>query len=339
MLDDVGIVIINWNGAEDTIECLKSIKIKESCSYKIFLLDNGSKKESVNEIEKWIMNCEAYQSLILTKEEFELRADFSKYDLIFVKHPQNLGFSMGNNFILKKIYLHFRQCLLLNNDTVVTKNAITNMVNYLTNHNDVGVVSCNIRHYGDHLKLWNAGGKFTWYGDRKYISQKRIDVAIAEGDFVIETPFVTGCVMLIKQAIFNEVGFLTEKFFFGEEDFNYCKLLKEQGVKIVTLLDSTVYHKISSSIGKATAGKEMTMRKNILHFTNRVINQKEFYSKSYWFIWKYLYIQMVMLKFFKQTKDYQLTKFVGKNIKSYSLLHNGVNYELFKEINNLKFEK
>ncbi|SBO16942.1 putative glycosyltransferase [Carnobacterium divergens] len=339
MMDDIGIIIINWNGAADTIECLKSIKKKETCNYKIFLLDNGSKKESIFEIEKWLNQSEDYQSLILTKEEFELRTDFSQYDLIFIKHPQNLGFSMGNNFVLKKIYLQFKQCLLLNNDTVVTKNAITNMVNYLKKNKEVGVVSCNIRYYADHHKLWNAGGKFTWYGDRKYISQKKIDLAITEGDVVIETPFVTGCVMLIKQSVFEEIGFLTEKFFFGEEDFNYCKLLENKRIKVVTLLDSTVYHKISSSIGKATAGKEMIMRKNILHFTNRIINQKYFYSKAYWMVWKRLYIQVIMLKFFKQTKDYQLTKFVGKKIKSYSQAYNGVDYELFKEINNLKFEQ
>lgn len=52
-------------------------------------------------------------------------------------------------------------------------NSITKMINYMDIKKDTGAASCNIRYFDDKNKLWNAGGRFTWYGDRKYYSQRR----------------------------------------------------------------------------------------------------------------------------------------------------------------------
>ncbi|MEH7115525.1 glycosyltransferase, partial [Neobacillus niacini] len=54
-MNKLGIIVLNWNGHEDTIECLNSLLINEkNNNYTIFLLDNGSKKDSVEYIQKWL---------------------------------------------------------------------------------------------------------------------------------------------------------------------------------------------------------------------------------------------------------------------------------------------
>ncbi|EGP4821083.1 TPA: glycosyltransferase family 2 protein [Enterococcus faecium] len=336
-MSTTAIVILNWNGATDTIECIKSLVSNEHSFFSIFVLDNASNNKDTDKLEKWILNYSS-ERYICSVSEFEQCSNFMLKGITLVKGEKNLGFAKGNNLILKKIYHSFDYCILLNNDTVVTDNALTNMTVVFDKNPKVMVATCNIRYYSNPDKLWNAGGKFTFYGDRKYFSSKQIDSNIKNGNMIISAPFVTGCVLMIRQSIFSDVGFLSEDFFFGEEDFNYCMRLRKKKIQTVSILDSIVYHKISSSISKAVSG-EILLRKAILHFTNRTINQKNFMSKARWQIWRYAYLSAIWFNIYKQTKNRNKAQYVYNKVKEYSDLYSGVNYDLFREINNLTFEK
>jgi hypothetical protein len=325
-VNKVGIIILNWNGYKDTIECLESIVKYEKDKYTVYLLDNGSTNGSDNYIEKWIKRNYKYNYEILDEEKFVNYEEIKGTNLVFIKGNINLGFA-------NKIKNTYKYSLLLNNDTIITHNAITTMVNYMDNNVDTGALSCNIRYFSDRTKLWNAGGDFTWYGDRKYIKQNQIDKLIRSGEVAIKTPFVTGCALMIRREILLDYGILTEKFFFGEEDFNFCRRLKKNKIKVETLLTSTIYHKVSSSIKNVNSNPNKTSNRYVLHFSNRIINQKEFYNYKYWVVWRYFYIMAVLIKILLITKDIKATKYTINRINKLTRNNNEVDYELFKKIN------
>ncbi|WP_256715930.1 glycosyltransferase [Paenibacillus odorifer] len=330
----MGLIILNWNGYQDTIECIESIVEYEGNNHSIFILDNGSSDNSLTFIEEWLRYNYKFNYRIVEDTEFQSMSEFEEGGLTLIKGRYNLGFAKGNNLILNKIKSKFEYSFLLNNDTTMLMNSITKMINYMDIKKDTGAASCNIRYFDDKNKLWNAGGRFTWYGDRKYYSQKKIDRYIQEGKTVIETPFVTGCALLIRNEILMKIGVLTEKFFFGEEDFNFCKRLKINNIKVETILSATIYHKVSSSINKTNNTKKKNCNRYILHFSNRIINQKEFYNYNYWFLWRIFYINAIGIKIFMLTKDYKSTIETIQRIRYYTRNFNHIDYELFKEINN-----
>jgi hypothetical protein len=332
-VNKLGIIILNWNGYKDTIECINSISSNEEKEYAIFLLDNGSSDESVLNIEKWLNLEYKYSYLALKNTEFNIIDNFEGVRLIFIKGEENLGFAKGNNYVINKIKDLFEYILLLNNDTVITKNALSKMVDYLDVNKNTGAASCDIRYYSDHTKLWNAGGKFTFYGDRKYYRQEKIDEYKKNDAISIKSPFITGCALMIRREILKEYGLLTENFFFGEEDYNYCKRLEKNMVNVETILTSTIYHKISSSIKKLDdESGERIYNNYILHFSNRIIDHKEFYSYKYWLIWRIFYMIAIMLKVLRKTKNLKIAKYTISQINYYSKNFNGIDYRLFKEI-------
>lgn len=331
------IIIVNWNGFKDTIECLESIFTQECLNHKIFVLDNGSTNESVKEIEKVLSKSSNRKTKLLEETTFLAINNFNDYENYLISHSVNLGFSKGNNFIIDHIYQEFDYITMLNNDTVVTKNAISKMIECMEQNKSIGVLSCNIRLYSNKDKLWNAGGIFKWYGDRKYFRQSFIDEQIFKENYLIATPFVTGCVMMIRKEIIESYGSLTEQFFFGEEDFNFCYKLKRNKVEVKTLLSSTIYHKVNASISEASKGEKMYIRKSILHFTNRIINLRNFYSPFYWKIWTYFYLFAVTINISIKNKSLRDGRIVRKFVRYYVNNYNEVDYNLFIEINNLKF--
>lgn len=333
-MNDLAIIILNWNGHIDTIECIMSVRKNESKKYTIFILDNNSEFISSSFIENWLISNYRENYLILNLNDFNDFPQNSNYDLYFIKNMENSGFAKGNNLVWEKIKDKYDFVLLLNNDTTIEKNAISGMVDFMKDNFHVGAVSCNIRLYRDKNILWNAGGYFTWYGDRKYYSQSFIDQQIRRGIKAIPTPFITGCAMMVRKSVSNTVGLFTEKFFFGEEDFNYCKRLLLAGISVESVLDSTIYHKVGTSIKKS----QKSSSGYILHFSNRIINQKEFFHPIRWKVWRELYILAIFLKLFFQTKNINLSFFVIKKIKYYSSNYNEINYNTFLEISNIIFE-
>ncbi len=331
-MNELAIILLNWNGHEDTVECIESIRENEEQLFTIFLLDNGSKPESVDYIEEWLRKKYKYNFKLFNFDSFNSQNVFFGTDLYLIKGNENLGFAKGNNVIWKKIKDMYNYVLLLNNDTVIEDKSISRMVSYMNNNPDVGVASCDIRLYSNRDKLWNAGGYFTWYGDRKYYSQSVIDEYKGRGVKSIHTPFVTGCAMMVRQSVSKSIGIFTEKYFFGEEDFNYCKRLSNAGIRVESVLDATIYHKVGTSIKK----NQKSINSYILHFSNRIINQREFMTFLKWRFWKKFYMTAILVKLYKITGDFTLAMKAIKSIRYYTSKYSEISYETFLEINSIE---
>ena len=331
MSKNLAIILINWNGYEDTIECLNSIQASSIEDMSVFIIDNSSSDNSIDKIEKWSQTKSKWSNHhTLTLDALKNAKSYAERATYLVTSDKNLGFAKGNNAIWKVVYDKFEHVLILNNDTIVDKYAFERMLDTMHKHPEVAALSCDIRYYDNREKLWHSGGKFTWYGDRKYYPQTTIDAWKKDRDF-IETEFITGCAMMVRKTTVENIGFYTEKFFFGEEDFNYCQRLKKAGLTVATVLSATIYHKVSGSVKK----RQEPYNKFILHFANRIINQKDFMGGLQWHAWRLFYMMAVFLKAMQTFKDVRKSVRVVRRIMYYTSRFDRITYKTFIEIGNL----
>jgi len=172
--------------------------------------------------------------------------------------------------------------MLLNNDTVVDKSAIGYLIDYIEN-NEVNVVIPQIRLFFEPQKIWNCGGELTWFGSKRYNYANQFYSSL-EHDSVLQVTFFTGCAVLFKAEVFDEVGLLSEDYFFGTEDFNYSQRLVQSNINVFCLMKSIIYHKVGQTIGK-----EYLSFSIINHYLGHFINQRKRIPLLFWILWVVLY--------------------------------------------------
>lgn len=257
------IIVLNWNGAIDTIDCLSSLKKVEG-DFVIIVADNGSTDNSVEKISHWC-------------EENGLTGD----RLHIFKMDKNYGFAKGNNKALAFAKsLNPDSYLLLNNDTEVLPDFLTKLRDFSIKNPKYRVLTPKICYFNEKDRIWNCGGKLSKMGRRYYYAKKK-ESEIKE-KHCIDISFVTGCALFFYPELLDEEGCLfTECFFFGEEDFEFSIRMKRKKIPMACVLDSKIYHKVS-----ATGDKMNSKGKLYVHYLNRTIDIKHNYSPLFFAFWK-----------------------------------------------------
>ena len=321
----VYIIILNYNGWKDTIECLESVLRNDYPNYQVIVVDNGSPNNSIEYIKAWaegrqeVLTPEPTHPLYhlshppvkkpipyiyYTREEAEKGSDFeleekltkewqkqrilkksklistSPYPLIFIQTGENLGFAGGNNVGIKYT-LKKNDCkyvLLLNNDTVVEKNFLSELVKVAKYNPEAKIIGGKILYYDNPNKIWYAGGKLDlWRGSGYHFNIDKKDDRI---NGIKEVSFVTGCLMLINKRVFNHVSLLPEEYFLYLEDTDFCYSALCKGFKLYINLDSKIYHKVSSTVSGSNKISPTTVyyiTRNRLHFMMK--KQKSYVKK------------------------------------------------------------
>ncbi|MCK4800220.1 glycosyltransferase family 2 protein [Candidatus Parcubacteria bacterium] len=223
MQKEVYIIVLNWNGKDDTLECLKSLEKINYSNYKIVVVDNSSEDDSVSEI----------------------RRQFSSVKII--ENKENLGFSGGNNVGIKyAINNGAHYVLLINNDTTVEKDFLNELVEIGESDEKIGVLGSKIYFYSEPSRIWFAGGKVNWLKNKgTHIGLDQIDSG--QYDKIKEMDYLTGCCLLIKREVIEKIGVLSEDYFLYYEDTDFSLRAKNADYKIVYVPKSKIYHKISRS--------------------------------------------------------------------------------------------
>ena len=222
----IGVVVLNWNGRDDTLECLKSVFDIEYPNFETILVDNGSQDGSVAAIR-------------------------SKYpELRIIETHANLGFAGGNNVGITDAIGRGAVCIfLLNNDAVVAPDILDVLVQAAENHPNAGAFSGKIYCYGDPKRIWCAGA--LWKdGEANFVypGAGQLDDGISfEG--VVETDYASGCAMFIHADLVREVGLLDPLFFLTFEETDWCYRLRRRGFGCLVIPQAKIWHKGSASFG------------------------------------------------------------------------------------------
>ena len=345
---ELAIIILNWNNGIDTCECIASLLENTHQNFKIILIDNGSSDDSIQYIQSWAngeqpvsigpkktsaKNYNIDFNILSLKEvqnsQYQL-SESLKSKLLIIKSKNNMGFARGCNIgIQYAIQNHFKNILLLNNDTTVDKKCIETLID----HKQYIVITPKIYYYDKPNQIWNFGGKLTLNGSRKYYYQNKIDMN-GHKEEVKEITFITGCALFAHTEIFEKHGLLSEKFFFGEEDYEFSLRMKKHRVKMVALSSAKVYHKIGLSSN--TFFYNNSLAYIFVHYLNRYIDMKMHYPAFYWNIWKIisLFYILPMLIIKKHFAVKPLSQFTFLLI-TYSNNYNDVNKNLFNKIKKL----
>jgi len=187
----VSIIILNWNGWEDTIECLESLYQITYPNYDVIVVDNGSEDESIEKIKEYAEgNIEVESKFfeysdrdkpikIIEYKREEAEAGGGKEEdiadlpsnkrMIITKNEKNYGFAEGNNIGMRYALkaLNPEYVLLLNNDTVVDKEFLGELVKVWESDEKIGIVGLRfITMIGVKKELGLPGQKsfFGWEG-------------------------------------------------------------------------------------------------------------------------------------------------------------------------------
>lgn len=257
----VYIIILNYNGYSDTIECIKSLELIEYKNYKIVVVDNKSTDESVKFIKNFI-----------SKNE--------KINLI--ESESNLGFSGGNNLGIEYALMNNAGYIcLLNNDTVVEPDFLGPLVNIMETDANIGISGGKIMYHKNKNIVWAAGGYIEEnkaIGVNYGIDKNENDVI----DEIREVTFLTGCLQVIRREVFQNIGLYDDEYFLYMEDVDFCKRALEHGYKLIYDPNSKIYHKVSASTGgKVSPMVVYYMTRNRLLFNSKYseskINSLRFY--------------------------------------------------------------
>ena len=323
----VDIIILNWNSWEDTIECLQSLQDISYDHYRILLIDNGYGNDSVPQLLTWISARKLYN---FKAEKSEVSPDLvingHGEKLVFLESSENMGFARGCNLGIS--YSNQNEgdlVLLLNNDTVVTNDFLEIMVEEYQASEKTAVVIPQIRYFDQKDRIWNCGGKI-FAGFRKYYYKEKSYQSLPDKE-VISVTFFTGCALLYNP---DQVGPLTDKFFFGEEDFELSMRLRKLRLNAVCTLDSIIYHKVGTSI--SSMGPNQSINKIFVYYLNRFINLKNHWPRKKWQIWRWGYRFYIILILHRINISGMYRRRFIKMLFTLSELHNSVNKDLFETL-------
>jgi hypothetical protein len=320
----VYIIILNYNGWYDTIECLESLLRNDYTNYQVIVLDNNSPNNSMEYIKAWADGkinvwvkpdnplrhlsfsplpkpipyvCytreEAEKGGISEIEENAIEKGFNgittNYPLIFIQTGENLGFAGGNNVGIRYALAKddFDSVILLNNDTVIKKDTISNLVNARMKLNEKAIYGGRIYYYSESNKIWYDGGKFNeWTGSSNHINMGKLKSEIKEDYLIKEVNFITFCYVLIPKFILKNIGLLDESYFMYVEDLDYSYRVWKAKYKLYNVSNSEVWHKVGASSGEdeVSAFSAYWYYKNSLNFRyNKLIGIRKITSLLYYF--------------------------------------------------------
>ena len=318
------IIILNWKGAEVTIDCLRSL-VEADGDFFVVVADNGSQDGSVERIAQWLSDNN--HSFVHVAEGAEKNVTCASGGMLLYSLGKNYGFAKGNN---KAVALALNSSpdniLLLNNDTEVEKDFLVKLLQFRQAHPEYKVLTPLINFFFDKELVWNAGGKLK-YGFRKYYYGRCKASEIKEREY-IEISFVTGCALLVPASMLDgDKQLLTERFFFGEEDFEFSLRMAKGGTKMACVLDSLIYHKVGTSL----RDERNTPGKTYIHYLNRFIDVRLHYSALFCKVWRLFYKPYIALLLRKKgCSVVEINSFISRLYRD-SLVKDGVTYEDFKK--------
>lgn len=331
----LSIIIINWNGSNDTIECIESIFLSEEKEFDLIIVDNGSSSVDYAKLLNYCKGKFLVVNCIAGNEEKFKKIDnlnFANHVVTIIENEENLGFAIANNigigFSLKN---GADKILLLNNDTLVTPEFLKTL-NDFSNRNPEYVALTPVICFADSpYIIWNCGGKITWFGNRRYHYAGMSLSKLPDKEYS-EITFITGCALYLKPL---ETGKLSEKFFFGEEDFELSLRLAREKKKVACVYNSLIFHKVGSSIKRHN---EESLNGLFLQYVSRFIDHKSYYSTIFrWLIFLINSSYGLYLTTFKYKVGIRKSLRLWCLAGHYSCKLNGVNKKDFEDIMHLSF--
>jgi GT2 family glycosyltransferase len=249
----VHIILVNWNGKEITLDCLRSLHALTYPHVKILVVDNGSTDGSA--------------------DAFAER--FPDVDVMRLK--ENLRFAGGNNAGIRHALQQGAELImLLNNDTLVDPGFLEPMLERFLSDPSCGMVGPKIYYADNPTSIWFAGGEISmWTGTMRHTGIREPDHG--QFDMARTIDYVSGCCLLTGRAVVEKVGLLDESYFMYGEDADWSMRVRRAGYRIVYEPRAKVWHRLSISTGGHLS---------LFKMQNKAISNFRFFARyASWYHW------------------------------------------------------
>lgn len=225
---NVGIIVLNWNNWQDTLECLDSIRHLAYPDHRVILIDNGSTNDSVSKILAW---CD--RNRVSVTRDPGIPGDLghgANHRFILIETGKNLGFAGGINIGIRvSLELDDAFVWLLNSDTIVDPMALTFLLRSAGSDDRIGMVGSLI---DEGETLGDKGRRRAGDGGRR------------DGETV---RFIPGASLLARAACIRDIGLIDEGYFLYGEEVDWCLQARRKGWTLLIDPRSRVGHKWGAS--------------------------------------------------------------------------------------------
>jgi GT2 family glycosyltransferase len=240
----VYVVILNWNNAGDTLECLKSLEQTDYQPFVPIVVDNGSSDGSADII----------------------RAAFP--DVHQIELDTNQGYAAGNNHGIEiALKAGAEYVLVLNNDTVVERKMLGRLVDLAETGEDIGMVGPKMYCYQPDDRIFALGSCVNWP------TGETVNRGMFQKETEIEAPlkeepvdFIAGCCVLVSRQMLEKVGMLDPIYYLNYEDVDWGVRASRAGFEIWLNPEAVLWHKVSATMGQASPMNTYYMTRNALLF-------------------------------------------------------------------------
>jgi GT2 family glycosyltransferase len=214
----VASVILNTNRRQDTLDCLKSLQQSTYQNQKIIVLDNRSTDGSAEAV----------------------RSAFPEAQMIGL--IENLGYAGNNNIgIEEAIKQGADWVLVLNEDTVLDPDCLAELVKVGESDPKIGIVGPMVYHYNEPDVIQSAGGMLGKYWQSQHLGQNELDRGQFQSPRRVE--WISGCAILVRRAVIEQVGMLDANFFIYWEETEWCIRASRKGWQIFHVPQAKIWHK------------------------------------------------------------------------------------------------
>lgn len=211
-------VILNTNRREDTLACLRTLQDSTYDNHRTIVLDNASTDGSVEAI----------------------RAQFPAVQIIALQ--DNRGYAGNNNVGIEAAMAQGADWVfVLNEDTVLAPDCLEQMVAAGSQDAATGIVGPMVYHFDEPDVIQSAGGALGPNWDSVHLNQNQVD----DGRFYqpTEVDWISGCAILVRREVIEQVGMLDERFFYYWEETEWCLRARKQGWRIMHVPQAKLWHK------------------------------------------------------------------------------------------------
>lgn len=292
----VAIVLVNWNGREDTLECLESLTRLDYPDFHVVLCDNASTDGSIAAVEAWCQGAaevspqsDHFRPLFETSPILHDRSAYRRIKsggvpvvdelppawLYLVDTGSNLGFAGGNNvgidLALKRLDADF--VWLLNTDTIIEPTSLAALVSRARARPDAGMVGSTLAYYWNPDRVQAMGGASMdrWTTRTRHLGIGAPRAEVPADPSVIEAgmAYVVGASMLVSAEFIKAVGPMCEDYFLYYEEVDWA-LRGRPRFTLAYAPTSIVYHKVGGSSQKINSGFSLRfLYRNRVRFASR----------------------------------------------------------------------
>lgn len=267
----IHIIIINYNGWEDSIECINSILKSTFKKFQITIVDNGSPNCSSERLLDYFESISSFvkmQHIVFNEGSFKVHFDSNQKSddeikfnkILFIESKQNLGFAAGNNAAIDYIFRNDAELpvsnklfFLLNPDTVIDPQILSIISEIKL---DEFIASMEVRNYYNPSQLLSSGGLKLNKPFSCLKSTKTLD----------EIDYVYGGALITTTKTIKKIGLFSTEYFLYWEETDYCKKAKLADVPLLLIKDAYVLDKVGQSTGRGKLAHYYFIRNSFVFY-------------------------------------------------------------------------